>query len=210
LWAGYCRHRMDGRMDSRRCATGALSPDRPLARSSQRRSTPPPTSGEGLFAGQVSAAKAAECTGWVLPSPTQFVGEGPGMGGARRVRIQPATVHEPQFTSPRGFWGRSRGDEREGAPRGARLYITRKSRPRTRGAGSRSSSIHRRAAHALSRWRSGGWGGRTGPGGSSAGSSGSWLTSSCSSTALGNISDATTDVISTPATTASDRGVGTW
>ena len=44
------RHRGESGPPSpaRRCATGALSPAGPFARSSQRPATPPPTSGEGL------------------------------------------------------------------------------------------------------------------------------------------------------------------
>ncbi len=85
---------------------------------------------------------------------------------------------------------------------------TRKSRPRI-APGRLSSSAHR-WDHALSRWRSSRCGGSTGPGGSSAGFSGSWVTSACSATALGNMSDAITDAASTPATIPSDSGVGTW
>ena len=44
----------------RRRFLGALSPDRPFARSSQRRSTPPPTSGEGLFAWALSWSRLPE------------------------------------------------------------------------------------------------------------------------------------------------------
>ena len=59
---------------------GGLLPRPAFARSSQRRATPLRGRGYGMWrSGRVHAPRDR-----ILPSPTQFGGEGPGMGGTRR------------------------------------------------------------------------------------------------------------------------------
>ena len=114
----------------------ALSPARPFARSSQRRATLTPKLREGVggCGDSTGGCCARSNSRFSQASPTQFVGEGAGMGGARRSGRVPSIRTRSKFNLPQGFWGggrvmrarRGRGAEAASAG-GARAASTRPS-----------------------------------------------------------------------------------
>ena len=136
-----------------RCVpAGALSPDRLFARSSRRRSTPPPTSGEGFSRSTICAVAAKDssvgakgCRKWRasarrLPqndsarpamrvtSPHAVHGGEAGRGGRRRHARKPAW-RDRSSTSPRVFWGRCEPRRAVGALAGRADAVSARERP---------------------------------------------------------------------------------